>query len=100
MTVTFPHMGTLHIVLKALLTTLGVRVVAPPPTSKATHEIGARHAPETACLPFKTTLATSSRPLKPGPTPSSPAAVAGRAVSVITPPSSGTSSATSATNSP
>jgi predicted nucleotide-binding protein (sugar kinase/HSP70/actin superfamily) len=66
MTVTFPHMGTLHIVLKALLTTLGVRVVAPPPTSKATLEIGARHAPETACLPFKTTLGNFIQALEAG----------------------------------
>ncbi len=56
MSVTFPHMGTLHIVLKALLTALGVRAVPPPPTSKTTLEIGARYSPETACLPFKTTL--------------------------------------------
>jgi predicted nucleotide-binding protein (sugar kinase/HSP70/actin superfamily) len=66
MTVTFPHMGTLHIVLKALLTTLGVRVAPPPPTSKATLEIGARYSPETACLPFKTTLGNFIQALEAG----------------------------------
>lgn len=66
MTVTFPHMGTLHIVLEALLTTLGVRAVSPPPTSKTTLEIGARYSPETACLPFKTTLGNFIQALEAG----------------------------------
>lgn len=66
MTVTFPHMGTLHIVLTALLTALGVRAVTPPPTSKTTLEIGARYSPETACLPFKTTLGNFIQALEAG----------------------------------
>ena len=66
MNVTFPHMGTLHIVLKALLTALGVRAVPPPPTSKTTLEIGARYSPETACLPFKTTLGNFIQALEAG----------------------------------
>ncbi|MDT8900547.1 hypothetical protein [Anaeroselena agilis] len=66
MNVTFPHMGTLHIVLKAMLTTLGVRAVPPPPISKTTIEIGARFSPETACLPFKTTLGNFIQALEAG----------------------------------
>ncbi len=66
MNVTFPHMGTLDIVLKALLTTLGVRAMPPPPISKTTIEIGARFSPETACLPFKTTLGNFIQALEAG----------------------------------
>lgn len=56
MLVTFPHMGTLSIVLNALFTSLGCRVVVPPPISKRTLEIGTKLSPETVCLPFKMTL--------------------------------------------
>jgi len=51
--VTFPHMGTLHIILKALLTEMGLEVVVPPPTSQRTIELGVKHSPEFACLPLK-----------------------------------------------
>jgi predicted nucleotide-binding protein (sugar kinase/HSP70/actin superfamily) len=50
---TFPHMGTLHIPLKALFRGLGCDVVVPPPTSKRTLEVGVKHCPEFACLPLK-----------------------------------------------
>jgi len=66
MTVTFPNMGTLPIVLQALLKALGVRTLPPPPTGKATLELGARHSPETACLPFKTTLGNFIQALEAG----------------------------------
>jgi len=56
MIVTFPHMGTLSIVLKALFTQLGCQVLVPPPITKHTMELGTRVSPETVCLPFKLTL--------------------------------------------
>lgn len=52
----FPHMGSMHITLKALLAGLGAEVRVPPPVTKKTIELGAQHAPETVCLPFKIML--------------------------------------------
>lgn len=56
MKVTFPHMGNMYICLKALLSSLGVEVVVPPPTSKRTIILGVQHSPEFACLPLKVNL--------------------------------------------
>lgn len=53
MKVTYPHMGNLYIVIRALLTSLGIEPVLPPPTSKRTIELGVQHAPEFACFPLK-----------------------------------------------
>lgn len=66
MIVTFPRMGALPVALQALLTALDVRVLLPPPTGKTTLELGARYAPETACLPFKTTLGNFIQALEAG----------------------------------
>lgn len=54
--VTFPHMGTMAIGVKALLRELGVETIVPPPITKRTLELGCRHAPEFACLPLKINL--------------------------------------------
>lgn len=56
MRVTFPHMGNLHISLKAMLQYLGVDVVVPPPSSKRTLTLGAKYGPEFACMPLKLNL--------------------------------------------
>jgi len=56
MRVTFPHMGNLYISVKAMLQYLGVDVVVPPPSSKRTLTLGAKHGPEFACLPLKLNL--------------------------------------------
>ncbi|HHV35746.1 MAG TPA: CoA protein activase [Syntrophomonadaceae bacterium] len=53
MKITYPHMGHLYIVIRALLTNLGLDVVLPPATSRRTVELGVRHSPEFACFPFK-----------------------------------------------
>lgn len=53
---TFPHMGTLAIPMKSLLSNLGLQPVAPPPTSQNTIAIGTKLAPEFACLPLKVNL--------------------------------------------
>lgn len=66
MIVTFPHMGTLSVVLKALFTQLGCQVLVPPPTTKHTLELGMRVSPETVCLPFKLTLGNFMEALEQG----------------------------------
>ena len=66
MLITYPHMGTLHIVLKTLFTSLGRPVLTPPPITKRTMELGAKHSPETVCLPFKVTLGNFIEALEQG----------------------------------
>lgn len=56
MLITYPHMGTMAIVLEALFTSLGRTVLTPPPITKRTMELGVKNSPETVCLPFKVTL--------------------------------------------
>ncbi|MCW2277373.1 2-hydroxyacyl-CoA dehydratase [Heliophilum fasciatum] len=56
MKVTFPHMGRMDIVVKALFAELGVEVVVPPPISRHTLSLGVALAPEGACLPLKINL--------------------------------------------
>lgn len=56
MRVTFPHMGNLHISLKAMLYYLGVEFVVPPPSSIKTMTLGVKYGPEFACLPLKINL--------------------------------------------
>lgn len=56
MRLTYPHMGNLYVVVRALLTSLGLDLVLPPPTSRRTVELGVRYAPEFACFPFKLNL--------------------------------------------
>lgn len=56
MRVTFPHMGTLWVVLRALLENFGHSVVVPPPVSSHTLALGAKYSPECVCLPFKVNI--------------------------------------------
>lgn len=56
MKVTFPHMGNMYVPIKVLLDTAGIDYVVPPYCTKETYELGMRHSPEFACLPFKTIL--------------------------------------------
>ena len=56
MKITFPHMGYIDIALGAILEKLGQEVIVPPPTSRRTLNLGVRHSPEFACLPFKVNL--------------------------------------------
>lgn len=62
----FPHMGSMHITLKALLSGLGAQVKVPPSITKRTIELGVQHAPETVCLPFKIMLGTFIEALEQG----------------------------------
>ncbi|PKM78672.1 MAG: CoA protein activase [Firmicutes bacterium HGW-Firmicutes-15] len=56
MKITFPHMGNMHIAIKALMAGLKLEVIPPPPVSKRTFELGIRHSPEFACMPLKINL--------------------------------------------
>ncbi len=54
--VTFPHLGNLYIGMEALIESLGLEPVSPPPTNKRTLEIGSRYVDDEACLPLKITV--------------------------------------------
>ena len=66
MIVTFPHMGTMDIILRTLFTGFGLEVLTPPPITKRTMDLGAKYAPETSCLPFKITLGNFIEALEQG----------------------------------
>mgnify|MGYP001050851492 CR=1 FL=1 len=53
MKITFPHMGNIYVLVKTLFDELGIEYVIPPMCNKRTLEIGAKYAPEMACLPLK-----------------------------------------------
>jgi|SRR5690554_746150 len=56
MRITFPHMGLLSIPVQSMFKSLGHEVVVPPVINKRTFELGSKHSPEFACLPFKMNL--------------------------------------------
>lgn len=56
MRITFPPMGYLSYPLTYMLQDLGLDACPPAPITKRTLELGVRHAPEGACLPYKVTL--------------------------------------------
>ncbi len=66
MKVSFPHMGNAHIPLSGLLSSLGAEVIVPPRPTRKTIDIGALHAPEFVCLPFKVNLGDNLRALQMG----------------------------------
>lgn len=66
MRVSFPHMGNAYIPLTALLSNLGAEVIIPPRPTRKTIDMGALHAPEFVCLPFKVNLGDNLRALQMG----------------------------------
>lgn len=56
MKATFPHMGNLYLAARCALEGLGLETVVPPPCTSRTLSLGAKHAPEFACLPLKINL--------------------------------------------
>ncbi len=54
--VTIPHMGNYYAAFSPLVELLGDEMVVPPPITKKTIEIGLKHSPESACIPFKYNL--------------------------------------------
>ena len=55
--IAWPRMGRIDIPLKALLVSLGAKVVIPPANSKEVLELGVRNSIEGICLPYKLNLA-------------------------------------------
>lgn len=66
MKVSFPHMGNAYIPLSALLSSLGAEVIIPPRPTRKTIDLGALHAPEFVCLPFKVNLGDNLQALRMG----------------------------------
>lgn len=56
MKVTYPHMGSLNMVLKTMFNGIGVEVIEPPPITNKTLSLGVKYSPEFACLPLKINL--------------------------------------------
>jgi predicted nucleotide-binding protein (sugar kinase/HSP70/actin superfamily) len=54
--ISFPHMGNYFYALKPLALLLADEVIMPPPITKKTIELGTKHSPESACIPFKYNL--------------------------------------------
>jgi predicted nucleotide-binding protein (sugar kinase/HSP70/actin superfamily) len=65
---TVPHMGMLATAYTRVLRNRGVDMLPPPKPSKATLDLGVRHAPEFACLPFKINLGNMMEALDAGAT--------------------------------
>ncbi|MEW5706658.1 MAG: CoA protein activase [Actinomycetota bacterium] len=66
MKVTFPHMGTIDLVLSDLFDRTGLEYIIPPRTSERTLQLGLRYSPEFACLPLKITLGNFIEALEAG----------------------------------
>lgn len=68
MTISFPHIGNYSVAVEVLLRILfpGHTVLVPPPTSKKTIELGAKHSPEFVCVPFKYNLGNMIEALEMG----------------------------------
>lgn len=64
--VTIPHMGNYYVVFKPLVEMLGDKMLVPPPITKKTIELGMRHSPESACVPFKYNLGNYIEALEKG----------------------------------
>lgn len=64
--IAWPRMGRIDIPLKALLVSLGARVVIPPPNSNQALEIGVKNSIEGICLPYKLNLANYLMALESG----------------------------------
>lgn len=56
MKITYPHMGSLNMVLKTMFNGIGIEVVEPPPITNRTLSLGVKYSPEFACLPLKINL--------------------------------------------
>ncbi|MFH1486556.1 MAG: CoA protein activase [Chloroflexota bacterium] len=56
MRVALPHMGNIYVPLETAFRELGIDMVVPPPNTRRTLSLGAKHSPETLCIPFKVTL--------------------------------------------
>lgn len=56
MRITYPHMGSINMILKTMFEGIGIDVVEPPPITNHTLSLGVKYSPEFACLPLKINL--------------------------------------------
>ena len=54
--VSFPHMGNYFVGFRPIAELISDQIIVPPPITKKTLEIGTKHSPESACIPFKYNL--------------------------------------------
>ncbi len=54
--ISFPHLGEVYIIAKALFETVGCEVLVPPYNNKKSLQNGVINSPPDVCIPFKTTL--------------------------------------------
>lgn len=66
MKLTVPHMGLLHVAYTRILREHGVDMLPPPKATIKTLNLGVRHSPEYACLPFKINLGNMIEALEQG----------------------------------
>lgn len=66
MKLSVPYLGMLHKAFGPVLRNAGVEIVLPPRPTKKTLDLGTKHAPEFACLPFKITLGSMIEALELG----------------------------------
>jgi D-arabinose 1-dehydrogenase-like Zn-dependent alcohol dehydrogenase len=59
-------MGETPILLNTIFQEIGIETVAPPPITQETIVIGAKHAPELACFPFKVCLGSYIQAVRSG----------------------------------
>lgn len=64
--IAWPRMGRIDIPLKALLVSLGARVIIPPPNNNEALELGVKNSIEGICLPYKLNLANYIMALEAG----------------------------------
>ena len=55
--IAWPRMGNIDLALKALVSSLGAKIVVPPPNTNKALEIGVKNSIEGICLPYKLNLA-------------------------------------------
>ncbi|AGB18426.1 hypothetical protein [Thermoanaerobacterium thermosaccharolyticum] len=66
MKITYPHMGSLNMILKTMFEGINIEVVEPPPVTNKTLSIGVKYSPEFACLPYKINLGNFIEALEKG----------------------------------
>jgi len=54
--VSYPMMGNIYIPVRAILETMGAKVVLPPENNKQTFNLGIQHSQEGVCFPYKLNL--------------------------------------------
>jgi predicted nucleotide-binding protein (sugar kinase/HSP70/actin superfamily) len=66
MKITYPHMGSLSLVMESMFLGLGFEVVPPPPITRRTINLGVLHSPEFACFPLKINMGNFIEALEAG----------------------------------